>query len=510
MTSSRYGGVRALSLALALGCVAACGTTVPLAAQSSDATPGLSGDAGLGAPAAAGNGPVQPGTASGPGAVGSNPFAPDPGSGSTAAAVGTAGPAAVAGSSGRGFDAHRIYVGFPTNNDVNQAAGALGLGALNFGDQGAIVDAVVADLNAHGGLLGRTVVAVKHDLKTADLEEDPSKSAEQTCQALTTDTRVVAIVNVVAAIDVPSFYTCLAKHDTPVLSAGFTVVDDPFLAGFAPYLYKLTAATFTRLAPVWIDHLTALKYFSGWNTVAGGPAAGPAVMGLLYPAVQPQQRIFADLHKRLVAMGLSVVPDVQYTTASLNGEGAAMSNAVLTFNSEHVTHVLSSDSDVLLFMQAADKQQYHPRYGLTSYHAPAAALQAIVPASQLVGALGVGWLPISDVDASHNPGPVGPGEISCRATMHRHAVDITAAGAATVAFAECDGVQLLAAAAGRIGGLGSQQLRAGMSEIGPRFSSALVWRSALSSSRMDLPGAVRDIGFDGSAFHYLSNRNQPL
>jgi hypothetical protein len=411
---------------------------------------------------------------------------------------------------GRGYDEKNVYLGFPTNNDVNQAAGALGLGALDFGDQDAIIDAVVAELNARGGLLGRRVVAVKHDLKTADLQTDPATMAEQTCTALTEDRPVVAVVNVVAAIDVKGFYGCLAKHHTPVVSAGFTVVDDAFLSEFSPHLTKLTAASFTHLTPVWLDRLAALRYFTGWDTVQGRGGGAPVKVGLLYPAQQPQQRIFADVHRRLVARGLTVVPDVQYATTSLDAEGAAMSNAVLSFNSQQVTHVLSSDSDVLLFMQAADKQQYHPRYGLTSYHAPAAALQAIVPASQLVGALGVGWLPVSDVDPAHSPGQVGPGEKACRATMSRHQVSVAEAGARTVAFAECDGVALLAATVAAAHAFDAAALRVAAGVVGPRFASALVWSSALSSRRADLPGSARDLGFDGSAFRYLSSTGRRL
>ena len=510
----RYGGaVRLASFtAFLLLTVAGCGTTVPISATVAGGQPGtldqgLSPGPGASAPgeqSLLGSGPVTGGEASTSGSGVSPGQAPASGG-----AGGLDAPSGMA-ATGRGYDAKHVYLGFPTNNDVNQAAGALGLGALNFGDQNAIIDAVVADVNAHGGVLGRAVVAVKHDLKTADLQSDPSKSAEETCRALSEDRSVVAVVNVVAAIDLSTFYSCLAHHDTPVVSAGFTAVDDPFLRQFSPYLYRLTAASFSRLTPVWVARLAALRYFSSWDTLSGGPGSAPVKVGLLYPSVQPQQRIFADLHGLLVARGLTVVPDVQYTTASLDAEGAAMSNAVLSFNSQHVTHVLSSDSDVLLFMQAADKQRYRPRYGLTSYHAPAAALQAIVPASQLAGALGVGWLPISDVDTQHSPGAVGPGETACRDSMKRHGIDIAEAGAATIAFAECDGVSLVTQAARRIGGFGAQALRSGVSGVGPTFSSALVWRSGLTVSRSDLPGSVRDIAFVGSSFQYLSRAEYRL
>ena len=492
--------------------LAACGTTVPVGSSAVAGGGAPGGTDGLSLPSAAPQLPLTPGSDGeafaplGPGGVrATNPATPY----GAEPPVGTLPPGTVP-RSGRGYDASHVYLGFPTNNDVNEAAGALGLGALDFGDQNAIIDAVVAEVNARGGLLGRTVVAVKHDLKTADLQTDAATSAEETCRALTEDHQVVAVVNVVAAIDVPAFYSCLGHHSTPVVSAGFTPVDDRYLADYAPYLYRLTAASFSHVTPLWLDRLRALRYFTGWDTVLGRAGSAPVKVGLLYPSVQPQQRIFADVHKRLVARGITVVPDVQYSTQSLNAEGAAMSNAVLSFNSAGVTHVLSSDSDVLLFMQAADKQQYHPRYGLTSYHAPAAALQAIVPASQLVGALGIGWLPISDVDAAHSPGSVGSGEAACRKTMAKHGVDVTAAGAATVAFADCDAVGLLTQAFARVGGLAAEQLRRGVVVVGPSFSSALVWSSALSASRADLPGSARDIGFDGAAFHYLSTKGHSL
>jgi hypothetical protein len=506
---SRFGdSARCAVAALALGCLAACGTTLPAGVSSASGTGALPTDLGSSAPtgylpsatgdqATASGG--ERGAASGP--LTSVPPTSAPGSALSAEGLPVA---------GRGFDAQHVYVGFPTNNDVNQAAGALGLGALNFGDQNAIIDAVVAAANARGGLLGRQVVAIKHDLRTADLQTDPANAAESTCTALTQDRKVVAVVNVVAAIDVQAFYSCLAKRDTPVMSAGFTSVDDPFLASFAPYLTKLTAASWTKLLPVWVDRLAAQKYFSSWDTVRGAAGAAPVKVGLLYPSVQPQQRVFADLHRRLVARGLTVVPDEQYAVASLQEEGAAMSSAVLRFGAAGVTHVLASDSDVLLFMQAADKQQYHPRYGLTSYLAPAAALQAIVPASQLNGAIGIGWLPVSDVDAAHAPGPVGPGETVCRRVLAKAGVDITDAGARTIAFAECDGVNLVVAAVTSGGGFGGARFKAGRGRAGGSFASALVWRSALSASRADLPGAVRDLVFRNGAFVYSSAAQRPL
>jgi hypothetical protein len=94
--------------------------------------------------------------------------------------------------------------------------------------------------------------------------------------------------------------------------------------------------------------------------------------------------------------------------------------------------------------------------------------------------------------------------------MRKHGVDISAAGAATVAFGECDGVEVLAHAMAAAHAFDAAALRRAMDVAGPRLQSALTWRSALSAARADLPGAVRDIGFDGAAFRYLSTVDRRL
>lgn len=503
-------------LALSGVLLAGCGTTVSSVDAGSTPPPG---NAGLAAPSLAaspgpGSATVGAGGTTAGGAVGSGTGSV-PGTGSVAAGgspggVGTSGTAAGAAlpAKGHGYDATHIYIGFPTNTDVSKAAPA-GLGASQFGDQEAAIKAVVADANRHGGLLGRTLVPVFHDIKTASLQADPSGAAQATCSALTDDHPVVAVVNIVAAIDLDTFYACLAKHQTPIISAGFVPVDDPLFATYAPYLYKTTSASFTALSPVWIDRLLAMGYFHGWNTNNGTSATGPAKVGLLYPNRQPQQRIFAALKSQLEAKDIEVVKDFQYDASSLDRESSDMSNAVLQFHSAGVTHVLSSESDVLLFMTAADGQHYRPRYGLNSYHAAAAQLQGTVPASQLVGSMGVGWLPITDVDSSHNPGPVGPGEKRCRQIMRNASQDISSAAPAVVAFALCDGVHMVVQGMSATGNPSAQALRDGLSRVGASFQSALTWRCGLSH-RYDLPGAVRDFRFDHGAYHYLSAQNRQL
>ncbi|HET6908380.1 MAG TPA: ABC transporter substrate-binding protein [Mycobacteriales bacterium] len=505
----RLVAVGALSLATGCGSTVAGvgGTSNPSGASGLAAPAGSSPASGSGT-AGGGVGGVAPGAG--------QPGGPSAGSGASTGAVGGFATGAGAGHasasvpmSGRGYDAHHLYLGFPTNNDVNRAAPS-GVGATNFGDQPSIIKAVVGDINRRGGILGRTVVPLFHDIATANLETDPTSQAQATCTAFTQDAHVVAVVNIVAGIDLPTFYSCLAQHDTPLISAGFVPADDVLFDKYAPYLYKLTAASFTHLTPVWLSRLTAMGYFRAWNTTTGGPASGQAKVGLLYPDQQPQQRIFADVKRRLVAAGYTVAKEYQYDTSSLNNESASMSNAVLQMRNAGVTHILSSESDVLLFMTAADSQHYRPRYALTSYHAPAVQLQGTVPNSQLVGSMGVGWLPVSDVDAGHDPGPVSSGETSCRKLMQAAGQSTSTASAEIVEFAICDGVRLTSDAISFSKDPSSSGLHAGLAALGSGFASALTWRSGLGGSRYDVPGAVREFAFNGSAYAYVSSTLYPL
>src|SRR5439155_9950343 len=83
---------------------------------------------------------------------------------------------------------------------------------------------------------------------------------------------------------------------------------------------------------------------------------------------------------------------------------AQMALAVLRFRLAGVDRVLALDDGVAtaLFMRAAEALRYRPRYGLNSTMAPA-ALEAEVPRAQLEGAFGIGFAPLLDVSAGHEP-----------------------------------------------------------------------------------------------------------
>ncbi len=94
----------------------------------------------------------------------------------------------------------------------------------------------------------------------------------------------------------------------------------------------------------------------------------------------------------------------------------------MRFRNEGVTNVLFLGEGglyPLFFMRAADTQGYYPKYGLNTDQAPGSVLQRTAPAAQLRNAIGMGWTPILDVDAAHDPGPVNPATRLCLDIMRR-------------------------------------------------------------------------------------------
>lgn len=492
---------RIASVVVAALTLAGCGSTV---ASSGVAGTAISGSTGLnGTPGLElGSPSVPPGVAPGGvlapstgGAVTTTDGTPISGT-STGGGSGTTATSTTPSllpSTGQGYDRAKVYLGFPTNNDASAAAGSLGLAGLDFGDQIAMANAIVKDLNDRGGLFGRTVVALIHDIKTADLQADPQAQAQATCSFFTQDHKVVAVVNIVAGIDLESFYTCLRKHTTPLFTAGFVPKDSAVLRDYTPYLYPLTSPNFDTFGPVWISRLLARDYFSGWNAANATPAATPAKVGLLYADEVISKRIFAKIKADLVSRHIAIGAEFAYDASSLSAEGTAMSNAVLRFRSNGVTHVLAESPDVQVFMTAADSQSYRPRYGMSSFLAP--QLQSGNTPNQLVGSIGLGWIPTVDVARAQNPGPVSSGETACRNLMKKAGVNLSSYGVELIAFPLCDGVHLLEAAAKTAASFAANDLRDALAKVGAGFPSALVFRGGISSSSTTLPGGGRDFAW---------------
>ena len=403
---------------------------------------------------------------------------------------------------GRGWDAKNVYVGVTTNQDIQGFADALGVDSLDSGDQRKDAEAMIADINARGGVFGRKVHGIYLDIKSANSRESSGQAA---CAHFTEDHQVVAVVSGALQNDTEAFRTCMAKHEVPVIAMGAQPFDDRVFTatkGFYHHLFPM----WNRLAPVLVDRLVAQKYFTKWDATSGRPGSAPVKVGLLAVDSPIGHRVAALVDRELARVGHKATTTFYYTDVS------TLDAAVLRFRSDGITHVISTDQFLFVFATGADSQAYRPRYGITTANAPYVLLQTSVPARQLVGSVGVGALPALDVDAQRDPGKAVPGASRCRSILAKAGLSYGNKRFATAyGYGFCDAFDLLANAFAKRG-LAGAQVRDGLATTGTTLRPASTFRSGLDASNRFIPGAVADLRWDASrsCFRYASLRLHAL
>lgn len=489
-----------------LACVllSACGSRVVLSGETAAGGAGLNDLSGIPEVSAGGGADPSPtSTAASQSSVGSG-AAGDPSNetvvpgetsgGSSGASSGPTASAARIPLTGRGWDEKKVYLGtaYQQAGGAIAAGGALGVKVSGFIDQKEVVSAVLKDVNANGGLFGRGVSAVFAEFPPL------TGSGESQCARWTQDNKVVAVTD--TFYDKDEEYGCLAKAKVPFAASAIAATDDRLLQQYGPYMMHLNVMTSSRLFPLWIKRLTALNYFAKWNTLTGGPGTTAVKTGLLCRDDYPSTRRDCGLLTTLLTQA-GYKPQVSHISGSDQGQAA-----VLAFKAAGVTHVFSETTDIAFFASNAEQQKYRPRYAISTLSALTVLLSKNAPAAQLVGSLGVGWLPGFDVIT---PPPLGKAQKHCRDVLAKQQIKYEDPIQYNQAQAICDGIYLFVNAAKLGGGLSSEAILSGMSRINTVYESANTFESAFSATRHDEVGAVRDLGWnvDCKCFKYLSTTN---
>jgi hypothetical protein len=411
------------------------------------------------------------------------------------------------GASGPGFTAKEIRIGVGYDSTFSEQLGAAGATGATPGDQRRQVLAITDDINERGGIAGRRVVPVFYDTRGRNSQNEPAALAQGACAAWTEDTLVFAAMTYVVQMDNEVLYSCLAKHK--VLFVPLAGESRGIFSRYAPYIWTPAGVAVERIPPTWIARLTALGYFRGWDTSTGSPGNAPVKIGLLYGnGVRNNQR---QLDQAFVASTTKALAGVNRTVAAsfeVTNDPADVTAAVLRFKSAKVTHVLG-DYSLVNFTPAAESQRYRPRYGFTSF-SPGIAFNLFAPPEQLRGALGVGWIPSSDVEGEQDPGDVSPAEAHCRKVMS-DADQTESSGLAKLAMTwGCDTFTFLDLAATKYGP-SPDGVRAAAAAMGS-MASAATFSIKFPGGRPDGVAAVRDIGRrdDCRCFAYLNTTNRPV
>lgn len=493
---------RSVAAVLLLAATAACGSTVANVGREDGQQAG-SGLPELSTPTGRATAPTFVSQQAGAAGVGGGAQAGTTGSGpagSSPAGAATAGSAVKI----PGLTSTTIAIGYGTEKDADQSAPSFGLTNVAFGDQEAQANAVAADINRHGGLLGRKIVMVFHDDKTANDTANPDQTAAAQCADWTQDRPVFAALNIVGARNVPSFYACMAKAHTPLLVNDLVEHTLSDFKEFQPYLYAPGTATLDRWVPVWFRRLNALQYFTPWDTTAGGPGAAPVKVGILYTDDSGGRHYLAAVKSALAAVGRNIDATFAFSTDTATAI-RQIPEALLRFRSDGITHI-PLDGSLYLFTPLAEQQHYRPRWGVTSLDELATLTTSTSPTSQLTGALGIGWVPASDVDAGHDPGNLSPNQARCTRIMSSAGLAPSSRLALTVQLINCDLFFFLEAALQHAGALSAVALQEGAAALGNKLGSPYTFHEQYGPGRYDGANAARDIAWDSGCgcFAYAS------
>jgi hypothetical protein len=170
-----------------------------------------------------------------------------------------------------------------------------------------------------------------------------------------------------------------------------------------------------------------------------------------------------------------------------------VSSAVLHMRQDGVNHVLFLENGglpVLFFMNEAQSQGWHPRYGLNSQDGPEVLVSGgDVPSAQMDGAEGIGWLPSADLPyggSTANPYLAAPGVQRCLGIMSRAGQAPTSADSLAIALGTCDQLWFLVAAVDAGGQpINASSFVAGVDRLGDSFASVVTIGTELSADQHD-------------------------
>jgi ABC-type branched-subunit amino acid transport system substrate-binding protein len=393
------------------------------------------------------------------------------------------------GALGRGITGKFIKIGFVAQQGADEFYKAFGV-PVTFGDDRAMIGALLDDLNKRGGILGRQIRPVFGNVSVPS--SDQKSDAARLCAQFTEDEKVFAVLNYYW-VSWPDYFTCLSKSKTLHLSAAATTGDNEFMKQLAPYYRIPSLKGDNRMWLNLIPLLVKNNFF--------GPKAK---VGLVYADMPMYNRVVKNIVKPMLKRaGHPVQSEFKaaftYADSEIGSLQSQMSQATLRFNSAGVTHVFFVPGGYmgLLFMQNANGQRYYPRYNINTDMAPAPLIEVAAPKEQLKRALGIGWRPAWDVtDAQH---PYSAQEKRCVKVMRDHGIQMANRQTPADALPECDLVWAFEAAAKKAGRLlNTNQFLSGLREVGTSWQSVLTFKSNFGPGKQDSSFAHRVLYFNDS------------
>lgn len=481
---SRFRTSQPCGLLLLVALLAGCGTTVPLSQQGSS-TSTLNGS--LSGP----DGSVVPGGTTG-GAVGTSTGSLASGTSGAVGSLGTAGTTGqVAGgatgttgsvSSGAVADRSPLKVGVFYLNGGNQLISAAFPGSsVSFGDGKKEAQAVIDDINAHGGAGGHKLVPTWIAVQATD--NDANRQAA--CLGAVQDAHPVAlfaIFNLSAGLA-----KCVQQSNTLMIDVALGAGDE--------YLYK--QAKNLAFSPSQLTRDAEQKLVLGLAHQEGRLPAGKPV-GIVAQGDDPMYpRVVHDtIEPLLKSWGVPYDEEILSSGSDTSG----MNSAILKFQTAHVDTVVfslgSGGIPEVLFMQGAEQQQFRPAY-LMGDSTDTNFVGSQAPANQIKRISGAGTYPLANVRADQYASP--PAEKHCLDILNKAIGGYTNRYSSLTGTLYCEIIDSFAFVAGHVQGpVTSAAWSQAFHALGSTYTPVTTFSTRFLPGRPDGASSYRSIGYGAS------------
>lgn len=362
---------------------------------------------------------------------------------------------------------------------------------VSSGDTKRQIEAVRDAVNAAGGIAGRQIRLLTYGFRAG---QPISPQLQAACEYFTSDNKTLAVSMNQSLYD--PLYDCLGQRDAAfVQSAGYA--DTTLYNRFPHHLFQPDGIRAERQLAASVDALAAAGWF-GPNPVIGLSTLEGSYWDRLTKQV---------LAPRLAAHGWSIKTTFKYKIGASGPEGVGdYGPAAAQFKFDGVTHVLSLGNPPTMFMIAAESADFRPKWAVdTPSFAQNIEGNPSVARRQLIGAMGIGWLPASDVSAA-NRELVSPEDKRCEDIMKAVGEPTSAAVARYNQGTACSFVFFLKRALEAAPEISTRGLAAGAAALGDSHVSPFTWRVRFGPGRPDGVAAYRLLGWveSCSCFRYVS------
>ena len=430
------------------------------------------------------------------------------GTGGTGGTGGSGGSAA-SGANGPGITADAIKVGVAYADDAEEANAAIGAAGATQINTRRAWEAMLNYVNKSGGAAGRKLVPVFHRLSATSTEPYDQQDQEVCAHWAQDDPVFVAD----GGFKTENGISCMIKNGMVVMTTnGLRFKSGDFYTRYPLYM-EYDGIDNDAIDIMYAEHMKKMGFFDEGYKLGIVSWEDPEY------AIPTRETLVPKLRQ----LGIKV-SDVTYITyADSGGEAgngiAQVGNTAVRYKGEGITHVMFQDLGgnlAFFFAQAAQRQQYAPRYGLTTASGNTAVADLLSSGSaqdardQLKDALSIGWLPSIDTRPDFTPAwaETNAKEI-CYKQMREGGVEMDSGNARALAESVCDSVWTIKATLDAAGPVINQQTwYRGLAKVGSLNLTGGGTGFRVSPERRDaLEYAARMKFFsDCVCFKYVSDR----